>query len=414
MNHLKYDVVLACGGLGSRLKEITKDVPKPLYPISNKSTLERCIEELIKYSFKNILITIGFKSIYFRKFVMQIKKKYKINIFIYEEPKPLGECGALWNLKEKLNNDFIFINGDLVFSIDFEKLINYHTRISSILTLVTHTSDHPEDSDLVSAPNGSLIKKIFLKNSNQNQIKNAYLGNSGIFLAKKNIIDKLQPPQESESNSFFHYCVKKLFELGFNIYSYNTTEYIKDMGTPDRFRVVENDLNLNKVNFKNYQNKQKALFLDRDNTLIECNKGDYILDSNNINLLNENIKKIALISKKYQITCLVTNQPAVAMGKLTLEKLDEINSIIIKYCIDLDLKIDVVTFCPHHPHAGFEGEFNLLKKDCFCRKPNPGLFFEQAFYRNIQLNDSLMIGDSEVDFVASKKAGCFFKYVNKL
>ena len=43
----KFDVVLACGGLGSRLKEITKDIPKPLFLINGKSTLERCIEQLV-------------------------------------------------------------------------------------------------------------------------------------------------------------------------------------------------------------------------------------------------------------------------------------------------------------------------------------------------------------------------------
>ena len=102
------------------------------------------------------------------------------------------------------------------------------------------------------------------------------------------------------------------------------------------------------------------------------------------------------------------------MGKLTLRKLEDINSIIVKYCLSKGLKIDVVSFCPHHPHFGFEKEITYLKKDCFCRKPNPGLFFEQAIFRNINLEDSLMIGDSEVDFIAAKNAGCKFMDVNKL
>ena len=65
-----------------------------------------------------------------------------------------------------------------------------------------------------------------------------------------------------------------------NIYSYNTTEYIKDMGTPNRLNLVEHDLRINKVNLRNYKNKQKALFLDRDNTLIKCEIGKYIIDKN--------------------------------------------------------------------------------------------------------------------------------------
>ena len=58
----KYDVVLACGGLGTRLKEITKDTPKPLFLVNGKSTLERCIEQLEDYKFKRVIITIWTKT----------------------------------------------------------------------------------------------------------------------------------------------------------------------------------------------------------------------------------------------------------------------------------------------------------------------------------------------------------------
>ena len=54
----------------------------------------------------------------------------------------------------------------------------------------------------------------------------------------------------------------------------------------------------------------------------------------------------------------VTNQPTISMGKLSLIELNEINSFIIKFCLSIGLKIDVVTFCPHHPHKGFEGEIH--------------------------------------------------------
>ena len=181
MNQEKYDVVLACGGLGTRLRGITKDIPKPLYMVNGKSTLERCIEQLNDNHFKNVIITIGYQSKRFLKYVDNLNLKYDINIDVFVEEKPLGECGALWIIKNKLCKDFVFINGDLIFSIDFNKLIYFHKRISSYLTLVTHTSDHPNDSDLVSAPNGSLITDIFLKKNNKTKDKKAYLGNSGIF-----------------------------------------------------------------------------------------------------------------------------------------------------------------------------------------------------------------------------------------
>ena len=346
--------------------------------------------------------------------MLQLKGKYKTNIDVFIENKPLGECGALWLLIDKLSQQFVFINGDLIFSMDFWKLISFHQRLSSDLTLVTHTSDHPNDSDLVSAPNGTLIEDIFIKGLKKRTEGNAYLGNSGIFVLNKSILDNIKPPDENESKSIFHYIVRKMFDLKCNIFSYNTTEYIKDMGTPKRLFLVEKDLSQNNVNKRNYKNPQKTLFLDRDNTLIKCDRGNYVIQKEEIEFIIPNIEKIKNISFNYDFVCIITNQPTVAMGKLNLKELDHIHSIIVNFCLLRGLKIDVIAFCPHHPHKGYRDELSILKTDCFCRKPNPGLFFEQAFFRNINLKESLMIGDSNDDLYAAKNAGCSFLNVNDL
>tara|TARA_Y100001978_G_scaffold50568_1_gene45281 strand:+ start:992 stop:2236 length:1245 start_codon:yes stop_codon:yes gene_type:complete len=410
----KYEAVIACGGLGTRLKDITRGIPKPLLPINGKSTLERCLEQLSKNSINNILITIGYKSVLFQKFKNNLEKRYNSNIDLFEEKKPLGECGALWLLKDKLSTDFVFVNGDIVLSIDFNRLINFHKRLSSDLTLVSHTSDHPEDSDLLSTPNGTFIEDIFFKNSKNQYPTNAYLGNSGICVIKKSLLDLIKAPNQNDSKSIFHFLVRNAYSIKKNIYSYNTSEYIKDMGTPKRLKLVCQDLKQNKVYPRNYLNKQKALFIDRDNTLIKCTIGDYILEKDDLIFMDENISKISFISKNYNLVCLVTNQPIIAMGRLSLKELEAINSIVVNYCLSKGLKIDVITFCPHHPHKGFKNEVTYLKRDCFCRKPNPGLFLEQAYLRNINLEDSLMIGDSDVDYLAARNAGCQFKYINDL
>ena len=170
----------------------------------------------------------------------------------------------------------------------------------------------------------------------------------------------------------------------------------------------------NHLDIHNYQQKQKALFIDRDNTIVECKKGEYILANSAISFLNENIKKISIIAKDYQLVVLVTNQPQIAMGNLSLQELEIINSKIVDFCLKNNLKIDVISFCPHHPHKGFNYEVPILKLDCFCRKPNPGMFLEQAFLRNIDLSKSLMIGDSLTDQMAAKNAGCNFYFVDDL
>ena len=64
----------------------------------------------------------------------------------------------------------------------------------------------------------------------------------------------------------------------------------------------------------------------------------------------------------------------------------------------------------HHPHKGFHNEITILKEDCFCRKPNPGMIFHQTFLRNIDLKNSVLVGDSKSDMLAAMNSG--MKFIN--
>jgi histidinol-phosphate phosphatase family protein len=68
--------------------------------------------------------------------------------------------------------------------------------------------------------------------------------------------------------------------------------------------------------------------------------------------------------------------------------------------------LDAIYVCPHHTDKGFEGERPDYKFDCNCRKPKPGLFLQAAKDFNIDLSQSIMIGDSENDVIAGETAGC--------
>ena len=189
----KYSAVIAIGGLGTRLKEVTNEIPKPLFPILKKGTFQRCCEELKIYGVNNIFVTLGYKSDKFIEEIKKIERDLNLNIEFFIEKQPLGECGALWEIKNFLAEEFFFINGDLIFSIDLERLFAFHKRLDSSITLVTHTSTHPEDSDLIATPNGTRVQKIFSKSKENHFIDGGFLGNAGISLINKevlNIIDK--------------------------------------------------------------------------------------------------------------------------------------------------------------------------------------------------------------------------------
>ncbi len=406
--------VIAIGGTGTRLKKLTGSIPKALYPVEGISTLKRCLDELSEFRLQKIILTTCFQKELFKDFFKKNKFNFK-EIIIFEEKEPLGECGALWVIRKKLSKTTLFINGDLIFSMNFEKLFSFHQRLNSDITLVTHPSSHPEDSDMISCPNGTYVEKLFHKNrdSSSDRIK-PLLGFAGISIFKSSIIDEIKIQKNICKPNLFGFLIQNAMKKGKNIFSYNTSEYIKDMGTEQRFFEVSKAIKENILEERNYHSKQRALFLDRDNTLISCPKNSYILSINDINFIDKNIDKISKISNSFSIISIVTNQPQISMNRLSLYELENINNYIILYCRSRSLLIDNVIWCPHHPHKGFDSEIDFLKTDCFCRKPNPGMLLELSHQKNIDLERSLFIGDSKTDEAAAKSASCKFINISQL
>lgn len=398
--------VITAGGQGTRLLEITKDIPKPLFPINGLSCLERSIKIIINFGITKIYILSCYKKNILKEKVEILNSKYRINIKLIYEEQPLGECGGLWLIKNELKNDILFLNSDLVWDIDIRRFFIFHVEHQSDITLLTHTCTHPKDSDLISEFSNKQIFKFSLKPHKGEYSQEMFLGNSGIALFNSQMFESLNIPKGKPS--FCNHILNSFKKSNLKVFSYNTTEFVKDVGTPKRFKEVELILKKGLVSSKSYRNPQKCLFLDRDNTLISCPIKEYITNKNQIKFLENNIIKISELRSNYNFAIILTNQPQISMGLISWQDVIKINSFIIQKCLEFGLKIDGFNVCPHHYHAGFVGEVSELKQECFCRKPKPGLFLDEAYFRNISLSQSLMIGDSEVDKIAANRAGCEF------
>ena len=106
------------------------------------------------------------------------------------------------------------------------------------------------------------------------------------------------------------------------------------------------------------------------------------------------------------LAIVVTNQPVIARGEVSYEKLKEIHNKMETMLGYDGAYLDGIYFCPHHPHKGYEGEVPELKIECECRKPKPGMLLKAAGDFHIDLSRSWVIGDSENDILAGKAAGC--------
>jgi D,D-heptose 1,7-bisphosphate phosphatase len=183
-----------------------------------------------------------------------------------------------------------------------------------------------------------------------------------------------------------------------NLYAYKTTEYIKDMGTPDRFKKVENDLVSGKVSRLNRSFKQRAVFLDRDGVINK--EVDQLTNIEDFELIDGVVEAIKMLNKSDFIVIVITNQPVIAKGFITVEELDNIHKKMDTLLGNDGAFLDDLFYCPHHPETGFDGEVKALKIKCKCRKPNSGMLIEAGNTYNIDLEKSWVIGDRYTDIAA--------------
>ncbi|SAM54011.1 D,D-heptose 1,7-bisphosphate phosphatase [Enterococcus faecium] len=197
--------------------------------------------------------------------------------------------------------------------------------------------------------------------------------------------------------------LKPLANTG-RMYCYDSPEYVKDMGTPDRYRAVIKDFQKGIIVGKNLSNPQKAIFLDRDGTI---NKYvGFLRNAEEFELIDGVSEAIKIINSLGFLCIVITNQPVIARGEVTVDELNSIHNKLETMLGHAGGFLNGIYYCPHHPHKGYAGEVIELKIDCNCRKPKPGLLLEASKDFNINLSQSFMVGDSESDVIAGKNAGC--------
>ena len=267
------------------------------------------------------------------------------------------------------------------------------------MTLFTHPNSHPYDSGLIIADNDNRVVKWLTKEDDRPKwYKNRV--NAGLHILSsevlKQVIDKERIDLDRD-------ILKPLINSG-KVFAYDSPEYVKDMGTPERFEVVSNDYRQGIIQARNLKNKQKAIFLDRDGTL---NKYvGFLRNIDDLELIDGVTEAIKKINGSSYLAIVITNQPVIARGEVTYDELNQIHNKLETLLGDKGAYLDGLYYCPHHPDKGFKGEVVELKINCDCRKPKPGLLLKAAEDFNIDLNESWMIGDGLIDVEAGKAAGC--------
>ena len=399
-------VVIMAGGRGTRITSVASDIPKPMIKIGDKPVLEHELECLRSQGFTDIIITVSHLGHiimdYFgdgSKVSPATGKQFGVHIEYYFEKEPLGNAGALFKIKEKLTEDFLLLNADALFDVDFNRFVDYHRQHGALVTLFAHANDHPYDSGLLVVDKDNYVQQWLTKEDARPQYYRNIV-NGGLHVLSPKVLDvEINTPKVDLDRQI----LKPLAGTG-KMLCYNSPEYAKDMGTPERYYAACADYKSGKIQGKNLRNKQKAIFLDRDGTI---NKYvGYLRTPEQFELLEGAGEAIRKINLSGYLAIVVTNQPVIARGEVTVDGLQQIHNKMETMLGKEGAYLDGVYYCPHHPDKGFAGEVEELKIVCECRKPKAGLLLKAAKDFNIDLSQSWMIGDSENDVLAGRNAGC--------
>lgn len=398
--------VIMAGGRGTRIASVASDIPKPMIPIAGIPVLEREIESLVSQGFDDIIITVS----HLGKIIMDYfgdgsgvspvtGKPFHADITYFYEKEPLGNAGALFQIKDQLTDEFLLLNADAVFDVNFHRFIEAHHQMGGLVTLFVHSNSHPYDSGLLITDEKGAVEQWLTKEDTRPQW---YFNtvNAGLHIMNKKVLEQtISTPKVDLDRQI----LKPLAGTG-KMFVYNSPEYVEDMGTPERYAKVQKSFQKGIIHARNLANKQKAIFLDRDGTINQY--VGYLTDIDKFELLPGVAEAIRKINLSGYLAIVVTNQPSVARGELTMGQLQEIHKKMETLLGKEGAYVDHIYVCPHHPDKGFPGEVPELKISCECRKPRPGMLLQAARDYNIDLASSWMIGDDQRDIQAGINAGC--------
>ena len=375
----KLDLLILVGGKGTRIKKYLRGLPKPMLKFNNKFFLNYIINFASKYNLNKIYLLTGYKSnIIYQKFHNKTFNFVKIECI--KEKKEMGTAGALNSLKNKIN-DFILLNGDTLFDIDYLKLIksldknNYGT-----MSLVKNLKQNSMKLNFLSVNNN--LVKYNLKGS---------LMNGGVYFFRKEFLKFIPKKKCSLENDILPSLIYKK-KINGKIFD----NFFLDIGTENYYKKASRLL------IKNF--KRPAVFLDRDG-VINHDYG-YVHTLKKFKFKNGVIKGLKYLTKKNYYIFIVTNQAGIGKKIYSLEKFIKLHKELKEILIKEKIYINDVKYSPYH----IDAKIKKFKKRSGFRKPGNLMIKEILKSWDILINKSFMIGDKISDKMCAEKSDLYFEF----
>ena len=402
-------VVILCGGKGTRLGSLTEFIPKPLVKVLDVPLLERTVNMLVDQGFSNFLMLAGHLGEQIEEYVNTVEYDKSIEFHVHIEESPLGTAGALHLVKDRLEDQFMVIYGDIFLDFDARRLAEFHGshRDATLASLLVRQSDHPWDSHLIEMDKDGVVSKFIFEQVDGQLYYN--WGNTALYACSKELLTFVP---EDRSSDFGRDVFPAVLENNARLRALEIEVggFVRDMGTPDRLGLVENYLK-RKYRARCAAKSPKApkiAFLDRDGTL---NEERGLIDSaKKVEMIEGAASAVARLCKEGWECYIITNQPVIARGLCGVKDLEEIHEVIIRAIKREGGEIKKIYYSPYHPETHYGEGVKELRRASDCRKPGSSLLFQAEEENQLDLAEVIMFGDTSNDIIAGQGAGvrtCF-------
>jgi histidinol-phosphate phosphatase family protein len=385
--------LLLAGGLGTRLRPITDTVPKCLVPIGGRALLDIWVDCLIEAGIAQARINTHALADLVRAHIERVNAEGRLHLAESYEPDLLGSAGTITanaDLADGVDN-VVIVYADNLSDIDLRPLIAFHRQHGDPVTMVLFRAPNPRACGVAQLDGEGRIVSFVEKPAEPA----SDLANAGLYVLS--------------GTAYREIAEMNVFDIGFDVLpkfvgrmrGWIWGGYYLDIGTHealDRARRDAADVFPDRP-MAYPTRRQRAVFLDRDGTLIE--HVPYLSDPALVRLLPGVAEALKRLRRAGFALVLVTNQSAIGRGLLTPERLHEIHGELSRQLAAAGATIDRIYYCPDAP-AG-EDRTVVEKSD---RKPGPGMLLRAAGDLSLELSACWMVGDLISDVLAGLNAGC--------
>jgi D-glycero-D-manno-heptose 1,7-bisphosphate phosphatase len=381
MSRIEQAVIL-CGGLGTRLRPYTDNMPKPMALCNGKPFLWYLLEQLHEQKIGRFLLLTGYMANKIEEFfgdgsTWGWEIEYSKGLVDWDTGR------RVWNAKEEIDDIFLLLYSDNFSAFSLDKVIALHNKNHKPLTLMV-SSKNPGN---IALDKKSIVKKY----DNNRSDKNLNYVEIGYMVVEKDRVLSFYDKPDCSFSSILH---KIASQKKISAWVQNDQYYsISDL---ERWKKTEE-----------YLKSKKIILIDRDGIINKkAPKGKYIAKWEEFEWISESRDTMKILAKDGFKFIVITNQAGIARNMIKSNELERIH-----YNMTQELKRDGVEIlniyvCPHHWDEG-----------CSCRKPNPGMLFQSSNDYLFRLDKILFIGDDPRDCQAAEKSGCnsiFIGEVEKL